>query len=100
MGKQAFPSLLPSPVFTKVFQIFGCKNCKETIFDLKNGIFRGKNRPVPTVHVAGPDWKFERASALSNSPEKAWAHIELQAFSSMMFELNACFESELANAFL
>ena len=27
---------------------------------MENGIFRRKNRPVPTVHAAGHDWKPSR----------------------------------------
>ena len=46
----------------------GRKICKETIFALENKIFRRKNRPAPSVHAAGLDWKFERASTLSSSP--------------------------------
>ena len=67
-GEEAPPPLPPSPVFAKILQIFGRKNCNETIFALENGIFRRKNRPVPTVHAAGHDWSFERISILSSSP--------------------------------
>ena len=44
-----------SSVFAKILQIFGRKNCRETIFALENEIFCRKNRPVPTVHAAGHD---------------------------------------------
>lgn len=33
----------------------GAKSAKETIFALKNGIFRRKNPPAPAVHAAGLD---------------------------------------------
>ena len=55
-GEEAPPPLPPPPVFAKILRIFGRKNCRETIFALKNGFFRRKNRPVPTVHAAGHDW--------------------------------------------
>ena len=45
----------PHQFLLKSFQIFGRKNCRETIFALENGVFRRKNRPVPTVHAAGHD---------------------------------------------
>ena len=67
-GKQAPPPRPPSPVFAEILEISGRKNCRETIFALENGIFRRKNRPAPTVHAAGRDWKFERAATLSSSP--------------------------------
>ena len=54
-GKQAPPPLPPSPVSAKNQRFFGRGDCKETIFSLENGIFRRKNRPVPTVHAAGHD---------------------------------------------
>ena len=54
-GEQAPPPLPPLPVFAKIFQISGRKNCKVTIFALENEIFRRKNRPAPTVHAAGHD---------------------------------------------
>ena len=38
-------SSLPSfAVFAEIFQIFGRKNCKGTIFALENGIFTAKSR--------------------------------------------------------
>ena len=45
----------PSPVSAKNQRFFGRGDCRETIFSLENGIFRRKNRPVPTVHAAGHD---------------------------------------------
>ena len=54
-GKQAPPPLPPSPVSAKNQRFFGRGACRETIFALENGIFRRKNRPVPTVHAAGHD---------------------------------------------
>lgn len=67
-GEVSSPPLPPSPVFAKVFQIFGRKSCKETFFALQNGIFHRKERSAPTVHAAGHDWKFERSDILSSSP--------------------------------
>ena len=65
-GKQAPPPLPPPPVFAKILRISGRKNCRETIFALENEIFHRENRPVPTVHAAGHDWRFERVEALSS----------------------------------
>ena len=67
-GEASSPAIAPSPVFAEILQISGRKNCKETIFALKNEVFRRKNRLAPTVHAAGHAWKFERASALSSVP--------------------------------
>ena len=50
-GKQAPPPLPPSPVSAKNQRFFGRGACKETIFSLENGIFRRKNRPVPTLYI-------------------------------------------------
>ena len=50
-GKQAPPPLPPSPVSAKNQRFFGRGDCKETIFSLENGIFRRKNRPVPTLYI-------------------------------------------------
>ena len=67
-GKKLPRHYHPHQFLLKSFQISGRKNCMETIFALENEIFCRKNRPVPTVHAAGHDWKLERASTLSSSP--------------------------------
>ena len=67
-GEEVPPPRPPSPVFAKILRISGRKNCRETIFALENGIFRRKNRFVPTVHAAGHDWRLERVLTLSSSP--------------------------------
>ena len=58
-GEARSPATATLTSFAKILRIFGRKNCKETIFALENKIFRRKNRPVPTVHAAGHDWKFD-----------------------------------------
>ena len=50
-GEQAPPPLPPSPVSAKNRRFFGRGACKETLFSLENGIFRRKNRPVPTLYI-------------------------------------------------
>ena len=67
MGKKLPRHCHPHQFLLKSFQIFGRKNCKETIFALENEIFRRENRPMPTVHAAGHDWKLERTSTFSSS---------------------------------
>ena len=46
----------PYQFLLKSFRFPGAKTARKRFLLWKNGIFRRKNPPVPTVHAAGHDW--------------------------------------------